>query len=191
MFSLDIVHLSYLYTTERCVEIGVMYTTPCSLSFSLFFIIPPLQKVSGQQIFERSIKDFFWNLLFTSMVKGKQIQKNQKHGSQCALPQFYFYFIFIFERQTIFYFQKVFIFIVHQIFVFSAKLAQSWDKTAWTWTKRHFATYSLWALKGNLCLLCMACIFFLLMYVPSLGMFSNGIWAWRLTHRFWKFSYRG
>ena len=91
------------------------------------------------------------------MVKGKQIQK---HGYQCALPQFYFYFIFIFGRETIFYFQKVFVFIVHQIFVFSAKLAQSWDKTAWTWTKRHFATYSLWALKGNLCLLCMACIFF-------------------------------
>ena len=78
-----------------------------------------------------------------------------------ALCHNFIFILYLFLRdRPIFYFQKVFIFIVHQIFVFSAKLTQSWDKTAWTWTKRHFATYSLWSLKGDLCLLCMACIFF-------------------------------
>jgi len=125
MFNLDIVHLSYLWTTEHCVEIGVMYTAPCSLSLSLFLFFYYSTHAKGwwtTNIREKHKGFIFWNLLFTSMVKGKQIQK---HGYQCALPQFYFYFIFIFGRETIFYFQKVFVFIVHQIFVFSAKLAQS------------------------------------------------------------------
>jgi len=42
----------------------------------------------------------FLDLLITSMLKEKQIQKVQKHGSQCALPQFYFYLFILRERQS-------------------------------------------------------------------------------------------
>ena len=126
MFNLDIVHLSYLWTTEHCVEIGVMYTAPCSLSFSLFFIIPPLQKVSGQQIFERSIKEFFFGICCSHpWLRGNKLKRSKSMDPNAFCHKFIFILYLFLRDRPIFYFQKVFIFIVHQIFVFSAKLTQS------------------------------------------------------------------
>ena len=52
LLCLVLVHLPYLWTMEHCV--GVMYAAPC------VFFVSFLQKVSGQQILERGIKDFFF-----------------------------------------------------------------------------------------------------------------------------------
>ena len=51
------VHLPSHWTKERCVEVGVMYAAPSVVFFSF------LQKVSGQQILARCIKDFVFGFV--------------------------------------------------------------------------------------------------------------------------------
>jgi len=45
------------WTKEHCVEVGVMYAAPSVFFFS------SLQKVSGQQILERCMKDFVFGFI--------------------------------------------------------------------------------------------------------------------------------
>ena len=81
-----LVHLPSHWTKERCVEVGVMYAAP-----SDFFLF--LQKVSGQWILARCIKDFIFVFVAHIHALTKlQVQKIYLSWIPKCLPSFYYYF---------------------------------------------------------------------------------------------------
>ena len=93
-----LVHLPSHWTKEHCVEVGVMYAAP-----SVFFSF--LQKVSGQQILERCMKDFVFGFVaHIHALTEIQIQKIYLAWIPNCLPSSSF-MIFFQERD----FGKVFL----------------------------------------------------------------------------------
>ena len=111
-----LVHLPSHWTKERCVEVGVMYAAP-SVVFFLF-----LQKISGQQILARWIKDFcFW--ICCSHPCFNKFKRFIWHGSQNACH--HFIIIIIFFREKLW--KRDLFFTVHY---FLENLKQGWVKVA-------------------------------------------------------------
>ena len=80
------------WTKEHCVEVGVMYAAP-----SVFFSF--LQKVSGQQILERCMKDFVFGFVaHIHALTEIQIQKIYLAWIPKCLPSSSFMIFFSRER---------------------------------------------------------------------------------------------
>ena len=117
------------------------YVCPCS--FPLFFVPA---KGCGQQILEICI-DFVWVCCSHPCFKESSNSKDSYSMDPKMLAIIYFIIIF-------FSFQK------------SSNKAKIKLHNI---TKRYLTIYSQWSLKGDLCLLCMSCIF-LLKFIPALGL---------------------
>ena len=109
------VHLPSHWTKEHCVEVGVMYAAP-----SDFFLF--LQKVSGQWILARCIKDFIFVFVAHIHALTKlQVQKIYLSWIPKCLPSFYYYF---FKREIL----EKFCFNCSPFFL--EKLKRGWVKVA-------------------------------------------------------------
>ena len=94
-----------------------------------------------------------------------QIWRFKSHG--CHIVCHYFISSFFFNRERYLFFQRGIYCCSPNFYFLFRKFKQGLDKTCMN-IKGILSTYSRCTSKGDLCLLCTLCIFFLLNYISSL-----------------------
>ena len=158
----------------------------CTLLLYFFY---SLQKVSGQQILEACLKEFWTDFIFTLrlVVHIHALRKIRFGGSKAMDPILFTIISFLFfQEREIYFFSKGFYCCSPNFYLFR-KLKQGQDKTAWT-PRGILTKYSQGTLKGDLCLLCILCI--LLKCVLGLGYLQNES-SFRTYPSIWSLACRG
>jgi hypothetical protein len=110
----------YLPFGPRSVEVGIIYF--------FYFFLPCKRLVDNEYLRDDDRTFLFVYLLFTSMLKEKQIQKIQLVWIPKCLLSFYFIIIYFFKRGSFIW--KDFLFCCSPFFL--ENLKQDWDKIAYT-----------------------------------------------------------